>query len=137
VEAEEQRGLTSTAYYARFAEDVQGIKRDLNALLDRVLADGARVAAYGAAAKGAILLNYCGVSSDRISYVVDRNDNKHGWEMPGVPIPIHSPQKLVDDPPDYLLVLAWNFIDEIKRQQADYAAGGGRFIVPIPSPRIL
>jgi SAM-dependent methyltransferase len=134
---EEDKGLHGAPYYSDFAKGVLGIKRDLNALIDDLRSSGASIAAYGAAAKGAIMVNYCGISSDRVEYVVDRNDNKQGLEMPGVPIPIHSPEMLEERPPDYLLVLAWNFIDEIARQQSAYAEAGGKFIVPVPSPRIL
>ncbi|MGH2684227.1 MAG: methyltransferase C-terminal domain-containing protein, partial [Actinomycetota bacterium] len=98
---------------------------------------GKRIAAYGAAAKGSTLLNFAGIGSDLVDYVVDRNVHKHGKLMPGVHLPIHDPARLLLDRPDYLLLLAWNFRDEIVAQQAEYARRGGRFIVPVPAPEIL
>lgn len=83
------------------------------------------------------MLNYCNMGVERLSYVVDRNVHKHGWLMPGVHVPIVGPERLAVDPPDYLLILAWNFKDEIVAQQRAYSAGGGRFVVPVPEPIIL
>ena len=91
----------------------------------------------GAAAKGATLLNYCGLGPDVIDYVVDRNSHKQGLYMPGVQLPIGPPTLLTERPPDYLLILAWNLADEITRQQAAYRAAGGRFILPIPEVRVI
>ncbi|MBV8091900.1 MAG: methyltransferase, partial [Acetobacteraceae bacterium] len=99
-------------------------------------ADGARIAAYGAAAKGATLINYVGVGTDLIDFVVDRNVHKHGRYMPGQKIEILPPEALLERKPDYVLVLAWNFIDEIAAQQRAYLEGGGRFIIPVPKPHI-
>lgn len=135
--AEREEGLDTFAHYSDFAEDVAHIDRELNALLTRLRADGARIAAYGAAAKGATLLNVTGIGTDLLDYVVDRNTHKQGRFMPGVGLPIHSPERLTSDRPDYLLLLAWNFADEIMAQQDDYARAGGRFIVPVPEPAII
>jgi SAM-dependent methyltransferase len=134
---EVEAGVLERAYYEQFAEDASRIKTDLKKLLGELKGGGKRVAAYGAAAKGAILLNFCGIDETLIEYVVDRNHHKHGWEMPGVAIPIHDPQFLKEVIPDYLLILAWNFKDEIMEQQSWFPSAGGRFIVPIPSPQIL
>ncbi|MCH8991433.1 MAG: methyltransferase, partial [Acidobacteria bacterium] len=109
----------------------------LNDLIDDLRRGGATVAAYGAAAKGAILLNYAGLDGEQIDYVVDRNPHKQGKLMPGVRLPIYDPSKIDEDPPDYLLILPWNFKDEIMEQQGDFAAGGGRFIIPIPEPTLV
>ncbi len=136
LEEERRIGLTEAAYYAAFSDRVEQVREDLIDLLSKLTAEGAKIAAYGAAAKGATLLNYTG-AAEYLEYVVDRNDHKHGLHMPGVRLPIYSPERLLDDPPDYLLILAWNFRDEIMRQQAEYAARGGRFIVPVPQPTIL
>lgn len=137
LEYERAEGMTSPVFYASFAERVVQLQRELRDLLDQLHERGASVAAYGAAAKGATLLNSSGIGADRVAYVVDRNEHKQGRAMPGCRLPISPVERLRDDPPDYLLLLAWNFADEIMAQQADYRAGGGRFIVPVPTPRVV
>jgi SAM-dependent methyltransferase len=137
LEEEQRFGVTHASYYSDFAVRVAAIKQDLRDLLDDLIEQGARVAGYAAAAKGAIMLNYCGIGPERLEYVVDRNVHKQGKYMPGVHIPIDDPRRLLEDRPDYVLLLAWNFKDEIVVQQAEYAASGGRFIVPVPEPAIL
>lgn len=134
---ERQRGIDRVGYYRDFSIKVAGLKRDLSALLHRLKEQGATIAAYGAAAKGATLINTVGIGCDIVDFVVDRNIHKYGKFMPGRRIPIYSPERLLEARPDFLLVLAWNFIDEILVQQAEYRARGGKFIVPIPTPRIL
>lgn len=134
---EEANGLNDADFYADFAEGVNETRVRLVELIDQLRRDGSTVAAYGAAAKGAIMLNYCRIGAERLAYVVDRNIHKQGWLMPGVHIPIVGPDRLATDPPDYLLILAWNFKDEIMRQQSAYSAGGGRFVVPVPEPAVL
>ena len=100
-------------------------------------ADGKSIAAYGASAKGATLLNYCGVDHTMLDFVVDRSATKQGFAMPGVGLPIFTPDELLRRQPDYVLLLAWNFLDEILEQQAEYRRRGGQFIVPVPEPRII
>ena len=124
------------AFYEGFADRVKSLKDDLLALLSDLKAKGARVAAYGAAAKGATLLNFFGIGRDTIDFVVDRSTYKQGRYMPGTRIPIRPPAALVEKSPDYCLLLAWNFADEILEQQREYRARGGKFIVPIPSVRV-
>ena len=94
-------------------------------------------AAFGAAAKGTIMLNYVGLGPDLVQDVVDRNVHKHGRYVPGVRLPIHGPEMLLTDQPDYLVILPWNLTEEIAAQQETFRGGGGRFIVPIPEPRII
>jgi C-methyltransferase C-terminal domain len=106
-------------------------------LLQRLKADGHRIAAYGAAAKGSTLINSVGIGPDLVDFVVDRNVHKHSLYMPGVHVPIRDPSALLEERPDFVLLLAWNYRDEVLRQQAEYLERGGRFIVPVPEPRIL
>ncbi|MCU1459034.1 MAG: C-methyltransferase [Actinomycetia bacterium] len=134
---ERELGLTGYGYYADFAGRVEQIRADLLELLRGLKADGKTIAAYGAAAKGSTLVNYVGIDTDLVDFVVDRNVHKQGFLMPGVHQPVRPVEALLEDQPDYVLVLAWNFLDEIARQQSEYLANGGRFIVPVPSPAIV
>lgn len=135
--AERSSGMTGIDYYSRFAERVRTCQDELRAMLDDLVRAGRRVAAYGAAAKGATLLNSTGIGRDRIDYVVDRNVHKQGKLMPGCRLPIRPAEVLVEDRPDDVVLLAWNFADEIVAQQAAYVAAGGAFHVPVPHPRRL
>ncbi len=124
-------------YYKDFGDRVQNIGRDLRELLGNLKAQGKKIAAYGAAAKGAILVNYIQTGPDVIEYVVDRNVHKQGKYMPGVHIPVCDPSRLLQDMPDYVLILPWNFKDEILSQQAAFREKGGKFVIPIPEPIIV
>jgi SAM-dependent methyltransferase len=130
-------GLDRAEYYLDFASGVEKIKRELLRMLHDLKSSGKTIAAYGAAAKGATLLNFVGIGPDLVDFVVDRNVHKQGWYMPGVQIPIYAPERLLTDRPDYVLMLAWNFKDEIMRQQEEYQRQGGRFISPIPHPAVV
>jgi SAM-dependent methyltransferase len=125
-------GLCSPEYYAAFAGRVEALGRELRAALEDLRAKGHTVAAYGAAAKGAVLLNAFDIGPDLISFVADRSPYKQGYLMPGVHIPIVGPEQLVARRPEECLLLAWNFADEILAQQAEYRRLGGRFIIPVP-----
>ncbi len=134
---ERDGGVDEIRYYQDFAQRVERIRESLLELLRCLKADGKRIAAYGAAAKGATLINYVGIDTGLIDFVVDRNTHKQGRYMPGQHLPILPCEKLVSERPDYCLLLAWNFADEIMNQQAEYIRRGGRFIVPVPTPRII
>jgi len=125
-------GLCSPHYYATFADRVEALGRELRTTLTDLRSQGHVVAAYGAAAKGAVLLNAFNLGPDLISFVADLSPHKQGRLMPGVHIPIVAPDQLVAQKPDECLLLAWNFAAEILAQQAQYRRLGGRFIIPGP-----
>jgi SAM-dependent methyltransferase len=135
--SERAEGLTHFAYYERFGEGVAGIRADLLSLLRRLKAGGRRIAAYGAAAKGSTLVNYVGIGPELVDFVVDRNVHKHGFYMPGTHIPIRDVSALLEQQPDDVLLLAWNYRDEVLAQQAEYVRRGGRFIIPVPRPHFV
>jgi C-methyltransferase C-terminal domain len=134
---ESAAGLTSAARYAGFSRDVQSLCADLVALLRRLRAEGRRLAAYGAPAKGTVLLNACGIGPDLLEFTVDRSPHKQGRLIPGVRLPIRAPEALLEGMPDFTLLLPWNIADEIVEQQAAYLRRGGAFILPVPAPQIV
>jgi C-methyltransferase C-terminal domain/Putative zinc binding domain/Methyltransferase domain len=137
LEAERREGLTAFGYYEQFGARVDAIRTELVELLRRRKAEGARIAAYGAAAKGSTLVNSAGIGPELVDFVVDRNVHKHGLLMPGTRIPIRAPEALLEEQPDDVLLLAWNYRDEVLEQQAEYRRRGGRFIVPVPWPEVV
>jgi len=137
IAAELSRNLDKKATYLAFAQRVSDIKVSLIRLLQELKGAGKRVAAYGAPAKGNTLLNYCGISTDLVNYTVDKSPYKQNLFTPGAHLPVYHPDKLVQDMPDYVLLLAWNFADEILEQQKAYRDRGGHFIVPIPEVKVL
>ncbi len=136
LEEERGWGVDRAPFYATFGQRVEKLRHELVGLLKQLKADGRRIAGYGASAKGSMLLNYCKIGPDMVDFVVDRNTFKHGRYTPGAHLKIHSPEKLVEDRPDYVLLLSWGFADEILAQQALYRRRGGRFIIPIPRVKV-
>jgi hypothetical protein len=135
--AEEARwGVDSLSPYLAFATRVNQIKAVLRLMLGNLKAAGLKLAAYGASAKGSTLLNYCGIGAETLDFVVDRSTAKQGKFTPGTHLRIYSPEKLLEAQPDFTLLLTWNFANEILLQQEEYRRRGGRFIVPVPMPRV-
>ena len=134
---EEVAGLLDVRSYAGFAEQVKETKRKLLAFLIEAKRAGKTIAGYGAPGKGNTLLNYCGIRTDFIDFTVDRNTYKQGKFLPGTHIPIYAPEKIREARPDYVLILPWNFKDEIMQQMAYIREWGGKFVVPIPEVRVI
>ena len=130
---EHAEGLDSGSRYDAFADAVSAAKRNLLAFLIEARDAGETVAAYGAAAKGNTLLNYCGVREDMVAFVADKNPTKQGRLLPGSRIPVVDPSVIAERKPDYLLILPWNIKSEIMSQMEMIRTWGGKFVIPIPS----
>ena len=135
--AEKAAGLDTMSTYTKFAERAQKIKRDLHETLRNLADRGQRIAGYGAPAKGNTLLGFLDIGPTLLPYIVDKSPLKQGLYTPGTHIPVVQPERLLADQPDYVLLLAWNFADEIVAQQAEYQKRGGKFMVPVPEVRVL
>ncbi|HQT93681.1 MAG: methyltransferase [Acidobacteria bacterium 21-70-11] len=129
--------MDGLANYRAFAVRVGTLRRELCACLASLKAAGAHIAAYGASAKGTTLLNHFGIGRETLDFVVDRSPAKQGRFTPGTHLPIRSPETLLREMPDYVLLLAWNLVDEVLEQQAEYRRRGGRFVIPMPDPKIV
>lgn len=137
LEEEKLWGVNEFSFYENFSKKVETLRRDLLTLLKKIKTENKHIAVYGASAKSTTLLNYFGIGAETIDYVVDRSTVKQGRFTPGTHLPIYSPDILIKSRPDYVLLLTWNFADEILSQQTEYRTAGGRFIIPIPELKII
>jgi SAM-dependent methyltransferase len=135
--SEAAAGIDQLSTYSDFKEKVEATKRELLTFLINAKANGKRIAAYGAPAKGNTLLNYCGVRQDFIDFAVDRSPAKQNRYLPGTHIPVFAPEKIDQKKPDYVLILPWNIKDEIVGKMGHIRDWGGKFVVPIPTVEIL
>ncbi|KKT82092.1 MAG: hypothetical protein A3B99_04350 [Candidatus Yanofskybacteria bacterium RIFCSPHIGHO2_02_FULL_44_12b] len=129
--------LDSVETYINFEKRVNENRLKLQGLLRGLKKDGHKIAAYGAPAKGNTLLNYMEIGTDLLEYVVDDSPYKQGLYTPGMHIPVVSSQSLENNRPDYLFILAWNFAEQIMVKCSDFRNKGGRFILPVPEPKII
>jgi len=136
-EEELQLGLAGTDAYDAFVSGANRRAASVRSFLESAAANGKRVVGYGAAAKGNTLLNYCGVSTREVAYVVDRSPHKQGHFLPGTHLPVFAPEKLLSDRPDYVIVLAWNLLDEVQASLPEVRGWGGSFVTTMPSLTVL
>jgi hypothetical protein len=134
---EEERGMLSRKYYDDFQQKALQVKLDITSFLIEQKKNGKKVAAYGAAAKGNTLLNYCGVKSDLIEFVVDANPHKQNKWLPASHIPVVNEERLKSEQPDFVIILPWNLKDEITQQLSYIREWGGQFVVPIPKLQLI
>jgi len=137
LKIEEEKELYSKKKLDDFANLVKNHRKALLQLLNDLKKDGKKIVGISAPAKGNTLLNYCKIDFEILDYVTERNPFKIGKFTPGMHIPVYSDEKLLEDQPDYALILAWNFADEIMQNNSKYQENGGKFIIPIPKPRII
>lgn len=130
-------GLDTLAAYDNFAPRVAAVRDELRGFLTAAKADGKKVCAYGAAAKGNTLLNYCGVTARDIAAAYDKNPHKQQHLLPGSQIPVRGPEAIAEDRPDYLLILPWNLKNEIAAEQAQIRGWNGHFVIAIPQLQIF
>ena len=136
VELENKLKLDQFITYQKFADQVQQLRRDIQFAFKKLKHQNKSIAGYGASARGNILLNYCGINHKDIDFIVDSTLYKQGLYTPGHHIPIYPEEKLLEKMPDYTLILAWNFAEEIMKKQKKYRQQGGKFIIPVPEVKI-
>jgi C-methyltransferase C-terminal domain len=137
LDQERAVGIDKKEFYSHFGDKVRSLKSDLVAKLTELKTSGSHMAAYGASAKGSTLLNYCGIGRDTLEFVADRSTVKQGLYTPGTHLLVKAPEALLEERPDHVLLLTWNFVDEILEQQAAYRQAGGKFIIPVPEPTVV
>lgn len=137
IELEKKMNLDSVETYDAFSRRVEKLREDLLSLLKKLKGEGKKIVGNGAPAKGNTLLNYCNIGTDLIDYIVEMNPIKQGLYTPGMHIPVLPLEKIQEDKPDYVLILPWNLKDDIMRQEQKIREWGGKFIIPIPEPRVV
>jgi len=130
-------GMLGADYYSGFQARTDQVKNDFLTFLLEANRQGKRVAAYGAAAKGNTLMNYAGIRSDLISFVVDRNPNKQGKFMPGSRISIVDERRIPQEKPDYIVILPWNLKAEVMKQLEYIRQWGGKFVIAVPHLEVI
>lgn len=134
---EKKKEILDPQTYLKFRRKVDRVRHELVQLLWKLRLENKKIVGYGASAKGNIILNYCRIGPETLDYIVDSISYKQGKFTPGMHIPIYPESKLLQDQPDYTLLLAWNFADEIINKQAEYRKKGGKFILAIPKLAIV
>ena len=137
LKLEEEKQIYNNERLKKFSNDVKAQKRELNILLWKLKSEGKKIVGISAPAKGNALTNYCKIGTDLLDYITEKNPLKIGKYTPGMHIPISSDDKLLEDKPDYGLILAWNFAEEIIKNNEQFRKNGGKFIIPIPHPKIV
>ena len=137
LELEEHSGIDDDAVYQSFGDEIRQIRAELPSLIRQLGADGQRIAGYGAPAKGNTILNVCGLGPGDLEFCMDTTELKQGKVLPGTHVPVRSPAYASAHLPDYYLLLAWNYAEEIIQKELAFRNGGGRFIKPIPRPSIV
>ena len=137
LELEKGEKAYSETSLDEFANKVENHRKELLELLNDLKKKGKKIVGISAPAKGNTLLNYCKIGTEILDYITEKNPLKIGKYTPGMHIPIYSDEILLKDKPEYALILAWNFSDEIIKNNEKYRESGGKFIVPIPKPKII
>lgn len=134
---ENDRKVNQFEYFADFADRIGDVKSRLSSILTSLKKEGKTIAGYGAAAKAATMMAYMDIGKDTLDFVADKNEFKHGKYFSGNHLPIRSPDELLKSEPDYILILAWNFAQEIMAEQKEFKDRGGNFLIPIPDPHVV
>lgn len=134
---EKEQGFDRLETYQEFARRVEGLKIAIPAFIRSLKDAGKTVIGYGAAAKGNVLLQYCGIDRTLLPYILDKSPHKQNHLTPGTHIPVIARERIAELKPDYLMVLAWNFAPEIVQDMNEFARTGGKFLVPLPEPRVI
>lgn len=137
IDAEEENEIFDLARMNSFAKDVEKHREKLLALLNKLKSEGASIVGVSAPAKGMTLLNYCHIGPEVLNFITEKSELKIGKYTPGLHIPVVPDSALLDEKPDYALLLAWNFADEIMKNLSEFRENGGKFIIPIPEPHIV
>ncbi len=137
LKIEKEAGLYEESTFIKFSNDVLKKKDELITLVKKLKSEGKRIAAYGASGRATIQLNFCNLTSTEVEYVIDASSERIGRYIPGIHIPIVAADILNTNPPDYLIIFAYNYLDEILRKEKVYINGGGKFIIPLPIPKII